>query len=264
MNEDAIIYSKKVSSEMKSFCKPLKNHLGISLFVYFRAFKNDKYLMMSNDPDFNQDYISKIDRGNIFFNEYIDSESNYTHILWPKTPDNPCIKSYLSHGYWNGISLLPNGPKDYFECACFLADKNNESINNFYLKYPQVLEKFVDHFRSSFSNVISINPEDSRLAIFSKGFNDNLPPKNTEDKIHNFLKEMNINPLNINIDGKFIKLTKREEQCFELFVQGHSIKTMAKELKLSPRTIEVYLNNLKFKTGLSNRHSLVELYHQSI
>ena len=156
MNEDAIIYSKEISSEMENFCEPLKNHFGISLFVYFRAFKNDKYLMMSNDPNFNQDYISKLDKGNIFFNEYIDSKSNYTHILWPKTPDNPCIESYLSHGYCNGITLLPNESNDYFEGACFLSDKDNESINHFYLKYPHILEKFVDRFRSRFSSIINI------------------------------------------------------------------------------------------------------------
>jgi len=88
--------------------------------------------------------------------------------------------------------------------------------------------------------------------------------ENTENDLEadaeNFLNSMNINPFVFNMDNKIIHITKREKQCLKLLNQGHSIKTIANELSLSPRTVETHLKNIKNKTGLYNKPALIQLY----
>ena len=39
MNREAIEYYKSISTIMENFCRPLNDYLGVSLFIYFKAFK---------------------------------------------------------------------------------------------------------------------------------------------------------------------------------------------------------------------------------
>lgn len=58
-----------------------------------------------------------------------------------------------------------------------------------------------------------------------------------------------------------IALTKVQTACLKAFAKGGSIKKIAKELGLSPRTVEHYLNILKIKL---NCHSKNELLLQAL
>ncbi len=52
-------------------------------------------------------------------------------------------------------------------------------------------------------------------------------------------------------------ISKRERECLECLVKGMTAKEIAKELKLSPRTIEFYINNLKRKFNCVKRVELI-------
>jgi DNA-binding CsgD family transcriptional regulator len=54
-------------------------------------------------------------------------------------------------------------------------------------------------------------------------------------------------------------LTKREAECMFLLLKGKSINTIAAILKLSPRTIEYYLKNIKIKLNCRTKFDLIEL-----
>ncbi len=55
-----------------------------------------------------------------------------------------------------------------------------------------------------------------------------------------------------------INLTHREIECLQLTVNGYSAKAIAKQLKLSPRTVEEYLKNIKFKFDVSTKQQLIQ------
>lgn len=52
--------------------------------------------------------------------------------------------------------------------------------------------------------------------------------------------------------------TAREAQCMWMLLQGKTMKNIALELCLSPRTIEYYLKNLKSKVGCRTKYELIE------
>lgn len=53
--------------------------------------------------------------------------------------------------------------------------------------------------------------------------------------------------------------TKREKECIHYLQLGFSTKKIARELNLSPRTIEAYIFNITLKLGCSTRLEIVML-----
>ena len=61
-----------------------------------------------------------------------------------------------------------------------------------------------------------------------------------------------------------LTLSPREHECLSLWAQGYTIKRIALNLGLSPRTVETHVNKVKSKTGLVHKDSLIEFFHLSI
>lgn len=55
-----------------------------------------------------------------------------------------------------------------------------------------------------------------------------------------------------------IYLSRMQSQCLYHLVRGKKIKMIAKALKLSPRTVEHYINNVKSKLGVISKTELIE------
>ncbi len=55
------------------------------------------------------------------------------------------------------------------------------------------------------------------------------------------------------------QLSHREMQCLQLLVQGKSAKMIAYTLKLSTRTVEHYLENIKMKLNVYSKNELIEV-----
>lgn len=43
---------------------------------------------------------------------------------------------------------------------------------------------------------------------------------------------------------------------------GANLKSIAKKLQLSPKTIEAHVSNIKLKTGINYKADLVEWFHE--
>lgn len=56
------------------------------------------------------------------------------------------------------------------------------------------------------------------------------------------------------------KLTKRERQISQFLLRGHSLKSVAKELKIAPGTVMVHKRNLFTKLEISSQYELFSLF----
>jgi two-component system response regulator FixJ len=61
------------------------------------------------------------------------------------------------------------------------------------------------------------------------------------------------------VAGKLATLSERERQVLEGLVAGHSNKTIAHDLGISPRTVEVYRSNLMTKMGARSLSELIRM-----
>ena len=58
--------------------------------------------------------------------------------------------------------------------------------------------------------------------------------------------------------AKQLSLPLRERQCLQFIAQGYTAKMMARELSLSYRTIESYIDNLKSRLGVNSKMELIQ------
>lgn len=66
----------------------------------------------------------------------------------------------------------------------------------------------------------------------------------------------------IKINDKVVYLTEREKQCLNYLIEGRSAKETAYYLKISTRTVETYLNNLRQKTNCRTKIKLIGTLQQ--
>lgn len=57
-------------------------------------------------------------------------------------------------------------------------------------------------------------------------------------------------------------ITLREKACLQLIAQGYTMKSVAKKLALSLRTVESHLRNIKDKNGLNTKNQLVDMWNE--
>ncbi|MFA6301505.1 MAG: LuxR C-terminal-related transcriptional regulator [Legionella sp.] len=55
-----------------------------------------------------------------------------------------------------------------------------------------------------------------------------------------------------------VNLTARELECLEYTVKGFTAKEIAIKISISPRTVEEYLNQVKFKMGTSTKQLMIQ------
>lgn len=66
----------------------------------------------------------------------------------------------------------------------------------------------------------------------------------------------------LGVNKNHLLLSKRQTECLHFLAYGMTIKEIAKELNLSPRTIEHYIEMTKVKLGCHSRSELIKLYRQ--
>jgi DNA-binding CsgD family transcriptional regulator len=89
-----------------------------------------------------------------------------------------------------------------------------------------------------------------------------LKKKNLEaNKLVSRRKEVKIYRLGARY--KNIYFTRREAECMVWLLKGKTIRRVAMELGLSPRTVEFYLKNMKAKLNCQTKFELVELILES-
>ena len=57
--------------------------------------------------------------------------------------------------------------------------------------------------------------------------------------------------------------TKREAECMVWLLKGKTINSVANILRLSPRTVEYYIKNMKIKVGCRTKFELIDLIYAS-
>lgn len=62
--------------------------------------------------------------------------------------------------------------------------------------------------------------------------------------------------IKLNLDN--LVLTCREQECLEYTVKGFTAKEIGKKLSISPRTVEEYINQLKFKLGVCSKQQMIQ------
>lgn len=233
---------------------PLKNY-DITCFTYAKSYVNGSRIFLGTHPELLEEYLSQkyYMKGNA---ESMPNNYSQQAVLWSTLPNQSCYQMARKFDIDHGIYLIyPN--KDGCEFFTFASSTRFPQVINFYLNNFNILESFVFNFRERARKLIQQAESQKIVLPFS------------QQKIHSYkmngLKKMQNAML---CDKAYLlkseKLTIKEYNCLKLILSGLTTKEIAKELILSPRTIEDYINSLKLKFNARNKVDLITKVFQKL
>lgn len=249
------IYNSQIGTKIKSICAPLKTHLGLDSFCYTKIKRDDSFLQISTHPDQTQQYYySKIYLNNPFMNaassyqegiyllrdvslvEYQSMLDNCNKIgmdfhlrIVEKTPTETHQFLYGTSGKNINFLKIYNYHKSLFKV-----------FNSYFLKEMNACMKNTDNYYVSLANIMG-----NRY----RSFNLNQDKKNITDLKLQFLRDI----------GKNVpKFSTQEKKCISFLLTGMTCKEIAHILKLSTRTVEHYVENLKNRFDCANKSELIK------
>ena len=231
--------------QVDEIVKPLKDYFGLTSFAYLKSFNDGSEIRLSNQPKWIEYYYeNELYKTSLF--ERPPSEFVKARLVWAGlTVHNPILDKAREFNIDHGMTFIEPFAEG---CEFFFigTEVDRTEVMSKYLANLDLIERFLDYFREKAAPLI-------KEALHHKII---IPGKfETAPKIF-CLKELNrsafLNSLNP------IEFTGRELECMRLLAKGYTHKMIAKELSISPRTVETYLNHVKEKTGSYSKGDLVK------
>jgi DNA-binding CsgD family transcriptional regulator len=156
------------------------------------------------------------------------------------------------------FSLVANKACCLSENLTKLTPTGKTSLESLYLNHPQLLNSFAVHFKRELNPIlIQMEPEANNLQEL-KG-KDYFSNQFVCPEIPSKVRQAYYRDLGIGCEAeKAEMLSQRERQCLKLLLQGKSSKETAAALKLSPRTIESYFENIKNKLSCWSKNEVFQ------
>ncbi len=170
---------------------------------------------------------------------------------------NGIISKQAEFGIYNRLCLVDRGPNYYRGCA-FGVRRSSKSIFTYYINIIGILEKFIKYFENKVDALNSKMSVDNKIII--PHFHQKVLQIQDQIEVVQFEPELdfeNNKPNQFNAE----LITMREKECLSLIAQGYTMKSAAIKLKISHRTVEQHLRNIKEKYGLHTKNQLVEFWH---
>lgn len=229
---------------MKNFCAPL-NEIGISYLSFTRVYKSGQRIYLTSEPkilEFNFDSLNIIRAPNEM------SPDNYNSnqiIIWSTLPNQSYFNDIRPlHICDHGMYLFDQKNKDYTDSFGFATSNHNESIINSYLSNLGLLRNFMASFQDQ-SRSMLIEAQNEKIIL----------PFNTQNQLITHYSEELENKYTQHIQG--VRFTPKQSQCVSLLKKGFTAKEIGKQLNISFRTVELYVETLKKKLNCKNKSELL-------
>ena len=178
------------------------------------------------------------------------SISEKKHVMFPEVNFSEFgVNSMISH-----FDFIDNR---YIENWGFISENKANSTFQTYMNNQSCLKKFLFLFKYEARNIIN-NFEQKRL--FYPGINlSNSANKYTQTKSKIIIPKKWI----VKIDGKDVNFSSRQFQSLIGLARGYSQQDLALKMKVSKRTVETYINQIKSKLGLDTKSQIVNFANNS-
>ena len=247
-------YNEQKYVEFTSIINEFFKGTPVQEFSFQRFFLGGTHLSLFSHINYRSYYFSERDDLGHIFCEVIKKlkENQFYFFVWPlpNTAD-PFFENIYRFNIFGGLSIYKRF-NNYVDVFHFSGEADTDMIN-FYVNNKTFFLEGVNYFLEKGKDFLSI--EDKSIFGIHTG--------------KYILDSFNEAPLakkgfSFQISGKQTTITPQEFKCLSLIARGFTIKWVAKELKLSSRTIESHLNSVKIKCNLSCKDLLVDLFHKVI
>lgn len=262
---------KSVTShqEIAAICQPLFHATKVNYFDYIRNYDDLSRIWLGTNPEwtiylYNREYVKvtdfRVNLNPVLAGWYTwDGLANSVHctkerqLFYQKLSD-----AKNSFHIMNGISFIAThlGFREYYS---FGTDQQNCQIINEYLFNKEIFEKFIYYFKQKAKNIID---EIDRKRII-------LPYRDISDptKIMTYhpIEEDDLLPIKkYYLSGEYrnIFLSKKQYECLTYLSRGYRVKSIAKILNISCRTVETHIQSAKRKLSCTTTSELLSLFNK--
>lgn len=243
------------TSDIYEVCKPLQK-IGISYFSHARLLKNFSMTVLCNNLEFTK-YCFSHDV-NDYALPYLDSK----YRIWNQIFTPEFIRLIKDFGLVNCFEIMEK-KTNHIDTFCFGTNLNYDSFITFCYENIDLLEKFIEYFLNKTESLLNdcikkavacpfVDVKKIEPINLLENFNFSV---NT-DKKQEFLCDIGI------INSKF-GLSDREIQCLKNIAKGKTAKEIARIMKISSRTVETHILNLKNKLKCYSKSNLAEIFWSS-
>lgn len=261
-NNLAIQLAIETHEVVREICEPIFKLFELNFFRYLRVFPDGKRIHLCSNPHWTETFYTKQYYNIAWFDAVKLNQPKNIEAIWDKKAvreDNAVgIDARTHFDIHHGISIVRPG-NGYYEIFDFAANQNNGQINNVYLTHLHFFERFFFYFREKAAFLIK-DAEKEPIKIEHLFKTDYLLDK---DNVSEFLKNTEIKHYTLSMLGKDVYLTPKETECVYWSVLGKSAVEISLIVNCSKRTVEIHLESVKQKLGLSKISQVIKLASDS-
>lgn len=258
------IYQNNLSNKIKELALPLETHFGITEFIYTFIGHDGKFFALSNQPAPSEFYFSNRFYESTLLIRHPDNykDSAIMPVMIPHEKQENAMDEKFGYSPDN-LLVLFRREKENVHKFLFNTNLKKHSLIPFYINNLSVLESFCTYFLSEWSHY---QGEMQKYAIdigalIGPSFFEINPPTDTAQELIQkmaFLKKIKVIPKDFEVPDS---LSAQEKSCLKWIHQGKTLKETASILKLSPRTVEYYFDNIKNKLNCYSKSDVMDKLH---
>lgn len=272
----------KAREDIELICKPILSQTPLENIVYQKIYKDGSRTILSTHTELVLEQFVKPEAKvkNLYTPSIRHGDRYYYTASWAETIQNSTAAQVLKQairyegevfGLFHEFDLVEHKDQ-YEESLTFFASDKSIGMENFYINNINVLEQFRLYFLDKAHDLINkVDKErvvepwrevDSNIIYFDRPNNQSVildAPMGSEPAKLDFVPTIP-KKFYFQVNNVEEYLTKREFECAIQLIQGKNNVDMAKNLFVSPRTIETHLESLRAKTGRGNRQHLIDFF----
>ena len=242
---------------VRQICDYLSQHFGLDHFGYIKIFADGTHIGLNTHSEWLQHVYQACFRRYDVFYKTIDAYTSGIS-LWSAIEDQSSFIGFKQHSKIDHGIVLIEKHTDSCEFYNFATSQNNPQIVNFYLNNLDILWRHVFYFKDQAEHLIKKANSD-RLILPRCTLVEPQPVK-----LSTHLQLPGIRRYLVTIENNSVYLTATEAQCVAYIAKGKRLKEIGALMKLSPRTVEVHLNNAKQKLLCSTTAEMIaKIQHYS-
>lgn len=260
-------FSGKYHDRLLKITEPLRQHFGITYFAYQRVTHQGEWMIVGNNPEWltysagNQFYKHDPSLVNPTF-----YQSGYCFPAVHKDPDFQNTLARASVELFDLNHALAIVEKTVQGCDYYFlaAPTKNDNVIDTYVNHASLLRNsFIESFKDELMDVL---PRMTDYAVNLKEINHDVFTSHDHLLSLSHSNDFIANEFLVDIKSRGrirssseILLTARENDCLKHYQLGYTAKETARILSLSPRTVEEYLDKVKFKYGCKYKRELLRI-----
>lgn len=243
-------YSVKYSNWMKKVTSHLEI-IGIDVFTYFNVSNDGSYLTISNYPEQQETFYKEKNHFACPF--FTNPDFFRSGAIITRSVQDPFYQESLDiakdkFAVNDPLILMQKTPKG--TDGYFFAYKNKQKVVN-YFDYMGALQNFACYYKHAVHEKFGTLETDYNIKKELGEIFDQLPQGvnlTSRSKEREFIKSI-------------FQLTERECDCYLLVRQGYSSSEVGEMLKISKRTVEHHLEEIKSKTKSESKSDLIKKWY---